>query len=64
MKIKLRARRLWTAIKRGTDNEDDDVSAVEALLSSTAQEYHQMLGDKKNAKEAWDALTSMCIGSD
>jgi hypothetical protein len=36
MKIKLRARRLWTAIKRGTDNEDDDVSVVEVLLSSTA----------------------------
>jgi hypothetical protein len=64
MKVKLRARWLWTAIEKGTDNEDDDVSAMEALLSSTPQEYHQMLGDKKNAKEAWDALASMRFGSD
>jgi hypothetical protein len=39
-------------LRKGTDNEDDDVSAMEALLSSTPQEYHHMLGDKKNAKEA------------
>jgi hypothetical protein len=64
MKVKLRARRLCTAIKKGTNNEDDDVSAMEALVSSTPQEYHQMLGDKKNTKEAWDALVSMRIGSD
>jgi hypothetical protein len=61
MKVKLRARWLWTAIEKGIDNEDDDVSVMEALQSSTPQEYHQMLGD---AKEAWDALTSMRIGSD
>jgi hypothetical protein len=36
MKVKLRARRLWTAIEKGTDNKDDDVSAMEALLSSTS----------------------------
>jgi hypothetical protein len=40
MKVKLRAQRLWTAIEKGTDNEDDDVSAMEAVLSSTPQEYH------------------------
>jgi hypothetical protein len=50
MKVKLRAQRLWATIQKGTDNEDDDVSTMEALLSSTPQEYHQMLGDKKNAK--------------
>ena len=50
MKVKLRARKLWMAIEKGTDVEDDDVSAMEALLSSTPPEYHQMLGEKKNAR--------------
>jgi hypothetical protein len=62
MKVKLRARQLWTAIESGIDNNDDDVSAMEALLSSTSQEYHQMLGEKKTAKDAWDALAAMHIG--
>jgi hypothetical protein len=64
MKVKLKARWLWTTIEKGTDNEDDNVSAMEVLLSSTPQEYHQMLGEKKTAKEAWEALASMRIGSD
>jgi hypothetical protein len=64
MKVKLRARRLWTAIKSGIDNNNNDVSAMEALLSSMPQEYHQMLGEKKTTKEAWDALAAMRIGSE
>ena len=28
MKVKLRARRLWNAIDKGTDNEEDDMSAL------------------------------------
>ena len=28
MKVKLRARRLWNAVDKGTDNEEDDMSAL------------------------------------
>ena len=34
MKVKLRALRLWNAIDKGTDNEDDDMSALEAILTA------------------------------
>ena len=46
MKVNLRARRLWNAIDKGTNNEEEP------------------LGAKKTAKEAWDAIVAMCIGSD
>ena len=33
MKVKLRARRLWNAVDKGIDNEDD-MSALEAILAA------------------------------
>jgi hypothetical protein len=49
MKVKLRARRLWNAID--TDNEED-MSALEAILVAVPAEYREPLGAKKFAKEA------------
>ena len=34
MKVKLRARRLWNAIDKSTDNEEDDMSAMEVILAA------------------------------
>ena len=44
MKVKLRARRLWNAIHKGTDNEEDDVSTLEAILAAVPAEYREPLG--------------------
>ena len=33
MKVKLRARRLWNAVDKGTDNEEDNMSVLEAICS-------------------------------
>ena len=63
MKVKLRARRLWNAIDKGTDNEEDDMSALEAILAAVAAEYREPLGVKSSAKEAWEAITAMHVGS-
>ena len=38
MKVKLRARWLWNAIDKGTDNEEDDISALEAILATVPAE--------------------------
>ena len=38
MKVKLRARRLWNAINKGTDNEEDGISALEAILAAVPAE--------------------------
>ncbi|XP_066360979.1 uncharacterized protein [Miscanthus floridulus] len=63
-KVKLRARRLWNAIDKGTDNEEDDMSALEAILAAMPAQYREPLGAKNNAKEEWEAIAAMRVGSD
>jgi hypothetical protein len=64
MNVKLRAQRLWNAIDKGTDNEEDDISALEAILAAVPAEYRESLGVKNSAKEAWEAIAAMRVGSD
>ena len=64
MKVKLRARRLWNAIDKVTDNEEDDMSALEAILAAVPTEYREPLGTKNSAKEAWEAIAAMRVGFD
>ena len=52
VKVKIRTRRLWNAIDKGTDNEEDDMSALEAILAAVPAEYRELLGAKNSAKEA------------
>ena len=64
MKVKLRARRLWNAVDKGTDNEEDDMSALEAIPAAVPAEYREPLGAKSSAKEAWEGTVAMCVDSD
>ena len=64
MKVKLRARWLWNAVDKGTDNEEDDMSALGAILAAVPAEYREPLGAKSSAKEAWEAIAAMRVGSD
>ena len=64
MKVKLKARRLWNAIDKGTDNEEDDMSTLEAILAAVLAEDREPLGAKNSAKEVWEAIAVTCIGSD
>ena len=64
MKVKLRARRLWNAVDKGTDNEEDDMSALEAILATVPVEYREPLGPKSSAKEAWETIAVMHVDSD
>jgi hypothetical protein len=50
MKVKLRARRLWNAINKGIDMEEDDMSAMEAILAAVPTEYREPLGAKKTVR--------------
>ena len=52
MKVKLRARWLWNAVDKGIDNKEDDMSALEAILTAVLIEYREPLGVKSSAKEA------------
>ena len=51
MKVKLKARWLWNVIDKGTDNEEDDMSVLEAILAAVPTEYREPLGTKSSAKE-------------
>ena len=64
MKVKLRARRLWKAVDQGTEDEEEDCSALEVTLAAVPPEYRELLGSNDSTKEAWDALKAMWVGSD
>ena len=64
MNVKLLARRLWNAIDKGTDNKEDDMPALKAILAVVPVEYREPLGAKNSAKEAWEAIAAMRISSD
>ncbi|CAA0839612.1 cysteine-rich RLK (RECEPTOR-like protein kinase) 8 [Striga hermonthica] len=64
MKVNLHARKLWRAIEEGTEDEEEDCAAMEAILSVVPHEYVKSLGTKDSAKAAWDALKARRIGSD
>ena len=64
MKVKLRARRLWNDVDKGIETEEDDMSALEAILAAVPEEYREPLGAKSSAKEAWKTIAVMCVGSD
>ncbi|XP_066392356.1 uncharacterized protein [Miscanthus floridulus] len=64
MKVKLRARQLWNASDKGADNEEDDMSALEAILAAVPTEYRELLGVNNSAKEVWEAIAAMRIGFD
>lgn len=64
MTVMLKARGLWSIIKDGTDDEQEDQMAMEAILKAVPVEYHATLGRKKTAKEAWTSLETMRVGSD
>jgi hypothetical protein len=64
MKVILKARRLWAAVTMGVIDEDEDQMAMEAILKLVPSEYITTLGDKDNAKEAWECLETMRLGGD
>ena len=64
MKVKLRARRLWNVVDKDTDNKEDDMSALETILTVVSTEYRESLGAKSSAKEAWEAIMVMRMGFD
>ena len=49
---------------KGTDNEEDDMSTLEAILAAVPAEYREPLGAKSSAKEAWEDIAAMHVGSD
>jgi hypothetical protein len=64
MQVMLEARGLWTAIETGTAEREQDRQAMEALLCAVPPDMISTLGVKATAKEAWDTLKAIHVGSD
>ena len=64
MKLKLESRYLWEAIEDEDVDLHDDRSTLEAICSAVPQEMVLTLGNKRSAKEAWEAIRTMRIGDD
>ena len=50
-------------VDKGTDNEEDDMSTLEAILAAVPAEYREPLGAKSSAKKVWEAIAAMRVGS-
>ncbi|XP_071684792.1 uncharacterized protein [Lolium perenne] len=64
MKVKLQARGIWDAIELGADDYQEDRMALEAILQAVPTEMMAGLAVKRTAKEAWEAIRAMRVGSD
>ncbi|CAA7391866.1 unnamed protein product [Spirodela intermedia] len=64
MKVKLRARLLWTAIEKGGVEPHENMQALDALCSAVPPEMWPVIANKETAKEAWEAIATMRIGDD
>jgi hypothetical protein len=64
IKVKLEARRMWTAVRLGGVTYQEDRRALEALCSAVPKEMVSALSGKAMAKDAWDAIAMTRIGSD
>lgn len=64
MKVMLQARGLWEAIEFGADDFQEDRMALEAILHAVPLEMMASLAVKRTAKEAWEAVRTMRVGTD
>jgi hypothetical protein len=64
MMVKLKVRGLWNAVESGGDDVQEDLIALDALLSVVPSEMAATMASKKSAKEAWDAIKTLRIGDD
>jgi hypothetical protein len=55
---------LWDAMESDKVERWHDRLALGAMLRGVPPELHSMLLNKKSAKEAWEAVKSMCLGAD
>ena len=64
MKIKMKARRLWTAIDSGGVEPHENMMALDALTSAVPVEMASMLLGKETARDAWDSIRTTRIGDE
>ena len=64
MKVKLKARALWNIIEKGGADQQEEMMALDALCGAVPPEMVPSITKMEMAKEAWDAIATMRVGSD
>jgi hypothetical protein len=64
MKVKLKARALWSVIENGGTYQQEEMMALDALCSAVPPKMVLTITKKEKAKEAWDAIATMRVGDD
>lgn len=68
MKVLMQAQDLWDAVEPKDPNVPvelrKDKMAMAAIYQAIPEELLLSLGEKQSAKEVWDALKTMCTGTD
>jgi hypothetical protein len=64
MKVKLKARALWSIIEKDGANQQEEMMALDALCGAVPPEMVPMIAKKETSKEAWDAIVTMRVSDD
>ena len=64
MKVKPKARGLWSAVDPGGGDAQEDMMALELLSGSIPPEMVSAVASKETAKEAWATIKTMRVGDD
>jgi hypothetical protein len=64
MKVKLKARALWSVIEDDGADQQEEMMVLDALCGVVPPEMVPMIVKKETAKEVWDAIATMRVGDD
>jgi hypothetical protein len=64
MKVKLKAQALWSIIKNGGADQQEEMMTLDALYNVVPPEMVSMITKKEMTKKAWDTITMMRVGDD
>jgi hypothetical protein len=64
LKVKLKAWALWSVIKNGSANQQEEMMALDALCGAVPPEMVLMIAKKETTKEAWDAIMTQSVSDD
>jgi hypothetical protein len=62
MRVKLKARGLWVTVDKGGVDPQEDMMALDALVSVVPPKMVATVADKKTVKEVWDAIATLHVG--
>jgi hypothetical protein len=64
IKVKMKARTLWSVIEDGSANQQEEMMTLDALCDTVPPEIVMMIAMKDTSKKVWDAIETMRVSDD